>query len=240
MADRRPPRLLAGESIREARTDETRRAIFALRYRVNVSELGKPYDGADHESRLLRDDLDPFSLNLYVADTVGCYGAFRGTWGLDTFGHEPPWPNLRPLLPDLPPEQMALASRLVVDAERRGRSRTAIALMVQLYRQACGAGMRLCLCHTSERYATLCERVGWTRLGDSFLHEPSGTVQVPMVMRVDDVDHFARIQSPFLEEAARRFAAPGRLSARQAEAEAQGLVHECDSGGGAGPRHARA
>jgi hypothetical protein len=213
VGDRLRSPLLSGGGIEEAASDAARRAIFALRYRVNVTELGKPYVGADHEGGLLYDELDACSLNLYAADALGLYGAFRATWGLEAFGHEAPWPALRPLLPDVPPASIALASRLVVDADRRGRSRTAIALMVQLYRRACEAGMALCLCHTSERYTTLCERVGWTRLAAPFLHVPSGTMQVPMLMRVDDVDHFARIQSPFLDEAARRFSAGMRAGA---------------------------
>jgi hypothetical protein len=210
VADHPRTRLLAGGGIRVAECEAARRAVFALRYRVNVTELGKPYDGANHAAGLLEDALDPCSLNLYVEDELGCYGAFRGTWGLGAFGHEAPWPALRARVTEVPPERVALASRLVVDATRRGRSRTAIALMVELYRRACDAGMALCLCHTSERYATLCERVGWTRLGEPFLHEPSGTRQIPMVMRVDALDHFARLQSPFLEPALARFAGNGQ------------------------------
>jgi len=71
------------DQIRIAETDEERRAIFAFRYRVYIEEMGKPYKNADHENKLLTDELDDCATLLYVETDNEIIGTVRINWGCE-------------------------------------------------------------------------------------------------------------------------------------------------------------
>lgn len=111
---------------------------------------------------------------------------------------------------------MAYGARIVVDANARGHSRLAVALMVAIYAWALRHGAVLCLCHTVAPLLPLMEKMGWQRRGEPFLHADSSMLQYPMVLVAGDQQHLQSVGSPFaglaaeasLATPARNFEAP--------------------------------
>src|SRR5882757_8136585 len=69
--------------IRVADCEQTRRAIYKFRYKIYIEEMGKPYRNADHENRLLTDELDENATLLYAEESGEIVGTTRINWGSD-------------------------------------------------------------------------------------------------------------------------------------------------------------
>ena len=69
----------SGLIVREARTPEELRAVFALRYEVFVAEMGGDGPMVDHDARQERDRFDAFARHLMLIDT-GAGGRVAGTF----------------------------------------------------------------------------------------------------------------------------------------------------------------
>ena len=192
--------------VQVATCDAQREAIYRLRYSVYVQEVGKPYPAADHAGGRLHDCIDAESLNLFAMREGEMVGAFRGTFDLAIFQHCDPWSRIVAQLYRQYPDRrkIALASRLVVAHQERGRTRTAVALMCALYYFAREDGVDLCVCHTSERHLRLCARMGWRPFGQPFFHADSASVQIPLVLDVLDAAYMGEVQSPLTAEALAR------------------------------------
>ena len=174
-------------------------AAFALRYRVYVDEYGKPYPGADHQRRLLSDAWDAHSCVLIAERDGHVVGTIRGTLGREP-GFAEAHAGVFAHLDEVHAvgwHRVAYGSRLVVDADVRGHSRLAVALMVAIYVWALRNGAMLCLCHTVEPLLPLMEKMGWQRRGQPFLHGDSSTLQYPMVLAVENQGHLQSVGSPF-------------------------------------------
>lgn len=199
--------------VRHATTETDMERVYRLRYRVYVGEHGKPYPRADHAGGRLTDGLDGHSCVLLAERGDVVIGTVRGTAAcapgfIDEYG--PLFGLERSVRATL--GRVGYASRLVVDAEHRGRSRVAVALMTAIFDWACTQQFALCLCHTTHRLVPLMERLGWSCQGRPFVHADSGSIQVPMVLHTWELERLRALNSPFWAVGARHaaVAGPGR------------------------------
>ncbi len=184
---------------------EERRQVEALRYRVYVGEMAKPYPHADHEERRLADPLDDVSLILGAFDARTVVGTVRCTWATAPRFSESYGSSLHlDLWADVPRESLAVCSRLVVEPEYRGKHRTSVSLMCAIYFFGREQGISVCLCSTTPSLLRLFERFGFRQYAAPFLDNDAARVQVPLVLLLEDLRHLNAVSSPFLAEALRR------------------------------------
>jgi hypothetical protein len=102
-------------------SDDERRAVQRLRYRVYVDELGRYAGKADHDEQLLAEPEDDDSWIFYARAGDEMVAAGRLTWGGTGFSaRQIEQYQLQPFLDELPAEVMAVGERLLVRSDYRG------------------------------------------------------------------------------------------------------------------------
>ena len=105
-----------------AETEEERRAVYRLRYDVYVEEMGRYQSVADHEQRMLYEEVDKQSRISYAAIDGEVVATARLTWGgdgpftqrmIDQYG-------LAPFLAELPASAIAVGERAMIRPHLRG------------------------------------------------------------------------------------------------------------------------
>lgn len=207
----------------KAHCDAERATIFHLRYRVYVSEMGKPYPRADHEQQHLFDRLDDQASLLYATDGDGVAGTVRINWGTDTAAIDA-YPNQEALQPfrRLPANLLSFTSRLVVARGHRRYSGCAVRLFRAAYAEGRRRRAQFDFCTASQQVMPFFVRLGYRLIGDP-CHDPdSGTSLYPLVLVIEDVDHLAACRSLLLRDAQRHPNSPA--SARWFSAHAANLL----------------
>lgn len=186
--------------IREAITEQERQRIFRFRYAIYVEEMGKPMPGADHEQRLLQDELDARSTQLYVERTDEIAGAVRITWGRDGL---PPayvgWYGLDRFRV-FPPAAISFTGRMMVAGKHRNGP-LAASLAREAYRRGLEHGVAFDFIHTTPPLIPLFERLGHRRYHGDFI-DPDLGPRTPMVLVLEDLEHLEKTKSPFISTAA--------------------------------------
>lgn len=207
---RRLPPTWWRDLVREARTPAEREAAYRLRYRVYVSEHGKPYRWSDHGRQRLTDPFDAVSHLLICASGDRVLGTIRGTPFNAPGVVEMYAAVLRPF--DVAPngvDRLALVSRCVVDPAARSLSRVSLALASAVLSWALESGLTTQVLHTATSLVPLLERLGWRRYTAPFFHEDSGMEQVPLVFHATDVEYLESIDSPLAVQVRARTRAGG-------------------------------
>lgn len=188
-----------GSLIRQAETDEERQRIFRFRYAIYVEEMGKPMPGANHEQRILQDDLDARSTQLYVERDGDIAGAVRIIWGRD--GLPPAYSNWYGLerFRAFPSSEISFTGRMMV-AEKYRSSPLAVSLGREAYRRGHENGVGFDFIHTTPPLVPFFERLGHRRYNGDFL-DPDLGPRTPMVLVLEDLAHLERCQSPFANTA---------------------------------------
>ncbi|MEB3204694.1 MAG: cyclic nucleotide-binding domain-containing protein [Candidatus Sericytochromatia bacterium] len=175
-----------------ATTDSQRDAIAGFRYDIIVAQLKRQLASADDATRRVVDEEDATGVQAFVARDGELVGAIRlnrlsdgvvsqdlsRLYALDQFS-------------DVPPEHIAVVSRLVV---RPGVAGVGDLLSDFALRWAIENGIRLAFSYCSPHLVAPYEQLGFRRYKDNF-QDPMG-YRVPMVLVLFDLDHLARIHSP--------------------------------------------
>lgn len=190
------------EVIQIAQTTQEKEALYAFRYQVYVEEMGKPYANADHERRLLYDELDELSLLLYVTVGAELAGTVRISWGTHqrvaaAYQELFAWH----LFGRYPLNTLSVTSRLAV-APRWRRTRVTPLLFQTAYELGAAKGDKFNFIHCAPRVLPIMQRYGFRQYRSSF-YDPNAGEQIPMVIGMADAEHFQAIRSPFLAQARR-------------------------------------
>ena len=185
--------------IRQADTDEEWKRIFRFRYAIYIEEMGKPMPGADHEQRMLRDDFDARSSQLYIERDGDIAGVLRIIWGRD--GLPPAYVNWYGLdrFQQFSPSEISFTGRMMV-AEKYRSSPLAASLAREAYRLGRERGVAFDFIHTTPPLVPFFERLGHRRYNGDFL-DPDLGPRTPMVLVLEDLVHLERCQSPFANTA---------------------------------------
>lgn len=164
-------------------------------YDIYVTEMGKEFSYADHQKKILVDELDETSVTFVIEEEIRILGTVRVTTG---FTHELP-EHLNHLY-DLErfdayrPNSYALVTRLMVDPELRGSGILGLLM---------GAALKYCrekkipfvLFYCQPALVQLYEQIGGRRYKENVQDEDTG-LRIPLVMLHDDLAYLKRIRSP--------------------------------------------
>ncbi|MEB3299236.1 MAG: cyclic nucleotide-binding domain-containing protein [Candidatus Sericytochromatia bacterium] len=175
-----------------AATDAQRDAIAAFRYDILIAQLKRQLASADHQRRRVVDEEDATGVEAFVSQDGQLVGALR----LNRLSDGAVSEDLAKLyalerFSDIPPEHIAVVSRLVVPP---GVAGVGDALSDFALRWAIDNGIRLAFSYCSPHLVAPYEQLGFRRYKDNF-QDPMG-YRVPMVLVLFDLDHLARIHSP--------------------------------------------
>lgn len=174
--------------------------VFQLRYKVYVEEMGKPY--ATRTDGLLRDPLDSLDPTQFVARDsdgriIACMrvawgdnplvaASYKGIFNLDSFS-------------DYSARAFAFVSRLIVAHEWRHNRWVGRKLTQAGYRTIRDRKCELVFVHSRENLVPLFRHLGFVCYGKPFYDRESGSMQVRMVLAVNDRQHLESVNSPFAE-----------------------------------------
>ena len=189
--------------IKVASSDEDRERIFRFRYDVYVIEMGKSPVEADHQKKIIRDELDNDAHLLYAEDEGQIVGTVRlNCRSKKKFPYV--WEQrydiekFAPLFGD----HISMTSRMMVAKDYRGSSVPA-ALVGAVYSAGRDMGSKFDFCNCAPSLLEFYEQIGFRRFTDGFMDEDNG-YHVPLVMLVRDTQYLRQVRSP-LYRVARNF-----------------------------------
>ena len=189
--------------IQVARSDEDRERIFRFRYDVYVIEMGKSPAEADHQKKIIRDELDEDAHLLYAEDE----GQIVGTVRLNCRSKKK-FPDVWEQRYDIEKfapsfgDHISMTSRMMVAKDYRGSSVPA-ALVGAVYSAGREMGSKFDFCNCAPSLLEFYEQIGFRRFTDGFVDEDNG-YHVPLVMVVRDTQYLRQVRSP-LYRVARNF-----------------------------------
>jgi predicted GNAT family N-acyltransferase len=189
-----------GETIntvaRLAVTTEDRLAAFRLRYEVYVAEQGKPYPEADHDERLLSDELDPDGEIIVVESGGRIVGTVRANWFVSGFTRSR-YSHVFELLrfPEINPAEIAVCSRLAASLDHR-HLRARELLFETIYERGLGRSTRLCFATCASILLRMFRKYGFREYAPP-IRDPVVGMLHRTVLVLDDLAHLERVHSPF-------------------------------------------
>lgn len=197
-------------TVRFASTDEDREAIWRLRYRIYVEEMG--YDFGATPDRRLPDN--PLRNNrLLLAEQEGAVvGTLAIDWGGDlAFGEEDRKVyQLDRFLAVLAPERLMIVTRFMSTPEAR-LGETPELLLDTALRFALERGVAVIFLDCRPHLINFYLRLGFRPYAPTASHPIPG-ILVPLVLLLDDHAHLVRVRSRFAALAQGRPADPARLA----------------------------
>ena len=189
--------------IQVARRDEDRERIFRFRYDVYVTEMGKSPAEADHQKKIIRDELDEDAHLLYAEDEGQIFGTVRLNCRSkkkfpDVWEQRYDIEKFAPSFGD----HISMTSRMMVARDYRGSSVPA-ALVGAVYSAGREMGSKFDFCNCAPSLLEFYEQIGFRRFTDGFVDEDNG-YHVPLVMVVRDTQYLRQVRSP-LYRVARNF-----------------------------------
>jgi len=185
-------------TIAVAHSPEDRQRVYRFRYTIYVNEMGKrDLSYADHEGKILTDDLDE-SGTLFYAESGGAVVATlrRNQVGGNDLPAEYRDIYDLPSFAEFPPSVLSFSSRLMIARDMRG-SPTLAKLLVTAYEHGITQGVLFDFCNCSPGLVDLYEHLGYRRYTDNFI-DPDVGYRVPMVLVAHDEHHLRRVRSPLL------------------------------------------
>ncbi len=184
-------------AILPALSEAEREAVYRFRYRVYVEEMKRYGSIADHEGRRLVEPDDARSHHYYVSDGEAVVGTMRLTWGGDapfTERHVEQY-DLAPFLAELPPEQIVIGERFMVERAYRGTD-----LIYRLFCTYLGfvneRRIQLIFGDSEPHLLNLYQGLGFRTYSKRNVNSPETGYLIPLVMVPEDLDYMRAIKSP--------------------------------------------
>lgn len=186
--------------ISPAATEEQKEAVYRFRYQVYVEEMNRYRSIADHDRRLLYEDVDDQSRLYVVTDGDRVVGALRFSWGGDApfvERHVAQY-DLQPFLDCTPAEQLVVGERFMVAPEFRGTD--LLFRMFQTYlRFANDHRIQLIFGDCEPHLLNLYQGLGFRTYTRKNVNSPETGYLIPLVMAPEDLGYMRRIRSPLLK-----------------------------------------
>lgn len=184
-----------------------REAIYKLRYNVYVREMSKPI--AKSKKHILSDPLDMQSLLLYVSTNHEIIATVRITIGnAQIYGPELAkvfaLDKCAALVDEGTNQEFALTTKLAVKMEYRNSSACYL-LLAETYRILTERGINFWFGGCNPYLIPLYERMGFRQFTKNFT-DPGYGLLVPIIILVEDTDHFRAVRSPLYRQAKKKLA----------------------------------
>lgn len=201
--------------------DATLFAVAQLRYAVYVSEMGCPMKAADHDRRVITDELDRCSL-IVVASARGeeIVGAVRNTRLADLKdAARPAFDELRDIFgwEDSPRHERAasFSSKLTVRRDYR-QSTVAARLAADLYGRRFSEGTSFDYLLAPSSLVPMYVRLGYVHCAMPLTHAEAGPM-VPMRLAIQNITRLRALRSPFARVARAYISGPLGSAAADAD-----------------------
>jgi len=211
------------------RADE-REAIFGLRYRVYVEELGIYGHKADHERRQLSDEYDEGSRLIYASVEGKVVGTVRAHIGADG-----PLPESYRRTYDterfadlVAPGRMGVMTRCMVASELRG-SLVAFKLIARVFQEQIDAGVELSFCDCEPHLVTLYGSLGLQAYAPGY-NSHDRDLLIPMAIAFADRERLEELRSPMLAALRLPSMEPGALRALRGRLRDQASARPAEGG----------
>ena len=189
--------------VHEATTAEEREAIYRFRYAIYGRELQREYPGIDHQQGLLRQPEDELpETRLWY---TGSAREVTGTGRARVWDRAPPEIVEELSLQRMPPVKLAYIERTMVQPTLRGRA-TFAALNWHPFATLAREGVEMCVLTCVPGLARHYIRYGARTYGAPLV-EGASSAEVPLVILMNDLEHFRRLGS-FILPQARKHARP--------------------------------
>ncbi|GMA98580.1 GNAT family N-acetyltransferase [Pelosinus sp. IPA-1] len=198
--------------IKKASTKREREAIYKLRYRVYVEEMGKtPMLSANHKEKKIVDAVDDQSVLLYAQLGAEVIGTIRVTVGnMGAFPTELQqvfkMKQFDDFLQGTANQKHSLSTKMMVISKYRS-SQAAYLLLSKAYEVFRDEGVQFIFGGCSPYLVPLYERLGFRRLGYNFIERGFGLI-IPLFLITEDIKHLQTVRSPFLRVAKQRKNSP--------------------------------
>jgi predicted GNAT family N-acyltransferase len=183
-----------------AETEEVRRAVYRLRYDVYVEEMGRYQSVADHEQRMLYEEVDKQSRISYAAIDGEVVATARLTWGGDG-----PFPQrmidqygLAPFLAELPASAIAVGERGMVRPRLRGTD-VLFKMMIAGRERVSERRIQLIFGDCEPHLLNLYLSLGMRTYSKTNINSPEAGYLIPIVTVVEDIEYLRQIKSPMAE-----------------------------------------
>jgi predicted GNAT family N-acyltransferase len=180
-----------------------RLAAFRLRYEVYIAEQGKPYSEADHENRVLSDELDPDGEIVVVTNgTSEVVGTVRANW-FDSPRTRARYEHVFELsrFSQVAPAEIAACSRLAASLAHR-QSAARELLFDTIYDRGLIRNTKLCFAACAPPLVRVFRGYGFREYAEPIRDSVAGILH-RTVLVLDDLDYLQRITSPFISIASR-------------------------------------
>ena len=188
--------------IRFASTEAEHAAIYRLRYRIYVEELGAvAFPGVDHERRLLDEGGVRNSRLLYAVVDGEVVATLRLQLGADDALTEEDAIiyELARFAGQVERAQVCILSRFMALPKHRGGPIPQL-LLQEMYRFCVAQGVTLCLLDCRPHLLNLYQRLGFRTYARPY-SEPGYGLLIPMALLVTDRTHLERVGSPLQADA---------------------------------------
>jgi len=162
------------------RTQEVLNSAMRMRYDVYCGELGRSSPYADHDKKIISDNLDDFGHTFIANDEEGnVIGTMRANFSSEgDLGILGDIYNISSSAAF--PEHTAVCTKFIVEKKKRGSS-AAMALIRSVKTYLIAAGAHECYIDCIPSLIPLYKRIGFKEAGEKFFHYENGT-SVPMVL----------------------------------------------------------
>jgi predicted GNAT family N-acyltransferase len=196
-----------------AESEDDLQAIFRLRYEIYNQEMNKESASIDHEMEMLTDSSDDTARILYAAVDGEIVGTVRLHWGgmapfaaefFETY-------ELERFESVVSPDQMVIFTRFMVRKQYRG-TMLPFQLLGAIAQYSLDKKVRLSFCDCQPHLLNLFTRLGYRTYTKTYNDAIVGLL-VPLVLVVEDLEHFQWLNSPLLGFAGKDFnpAAPNDI-----------------------------
>lgn len=190
-----------------AKTPAEKREIYHFRYQIYVEEMSKHLAEADHNNKLLYDELDEWAILLYAKIGTKIIATYRINIGtMADFPQEVikflALDTLSNCVIEHGSPKFAYATKVMVTPAHRS-SPALYLLMAKCYEICCYEQAQFLLGACNFHLLRLYEQLGFRRYYKNFLYPGYGLL-VPLVMLIDDIQHLRKLRSPLFRIARKR------------------------------------
>ena len=181
--------------IRLAETEDELQALYRFRYKIYVEEMGRVQHDADHDKKIIKDELDSKGYNLIAYKAGQIVGAARL--------------NLNESISDFYKDfykiadqkgahkfNTSIVTRLMVAKEVR-KSPLAFRIFIACYETALWKGNRFNFIDCNDHLIDFFKSFGYEHYIKKINHKEYGLVN-PLMLDLHDESHFRALKSPFL------------------------------------------
>ncbi|SDF19574.1 GNAT family N-acyltransferase [Sporomusa acidovorans] len=190
-----------------AKALEEKKEVYRFRYQIYVEEMSRHFEEVDYNNKLIYDKLDEWAVLLYAkvgSEIIATYRINIGTiadfpqrviefLALDTFNNG---------VIEHGDHKFAFATKVMVTPAYRS-SPAFYRLMTKCYEICCYEQAQFLFGICNFHLLPLYEQLGCRRYYKNFFYHGHG-LATPIVMLIDDVQHFRKVRSPLFRIARKR------------------------------------